>query len=111
MISETELNAACEAYDKSDGHTPGIIAALEAAAHVRHLKEHVAQKMTEMVDILKPSDVEIKIRGDGKVVWVNVDDVCRFRAKISDLTLIDERSVIATELNELIKRLSKEGKW
>lgn len=58
----------------------------------KDLDEYTAQHMTDqMVDILQPSEVEIRIRFDGGVVWVNVNDVCKFRAKVSDLTLIDER--------------------
>ena len=33
-----------------------------------------------MEDVTAPRHVEIRIREDGKVVWVNVDGICRFRA-------------------------------
>ena len=45
----------------------------------------------QIIDVLQPAHVEVKIRGDGKVVWVNVDGVCKFRAKVKELELIDER--------------------
>jgi len=47
-----------------------------------------------MIDILKPADVEVKIRGDGKVLWVNLNGICRLRAKTETLDLIDERPEI-----------------
>jgi hypothetical protein len=47
----------------------------------------------EMIDITAPQDVEVQIRGDGRVVWVNVDGICRFRAcQIGHVTVNDERS-------------------
>jgi len=51
-----------------------------------------------MIDILKPVDVEVKIRGDGKVLWVNVDGKCRLRAKVETLDLIDERKGIGNAM-------------
>jgi hypothetical protein len=45
-----------------------------------------------MVDVSEPRIVEIQIRSDGKVVWVNVDGICRFRAcKVKKLEVQDER--------------------
>jgi len=47
----------------------------------------------EMQDITAPEIVEILIRNDGLVIWVNVDSVCRFRAcKIKSLVLNDDRN-------------------
>ena len=49
----------------------------------------------QMIDITAPSDVEVKIRSDGKVVWVNVDGICKFRAcQIGKLELVDERKEV-----------------
>jgi hypothetical protein len=48
-----------------------------------------------MIDITAPSDVEVKIRGDGKVVWVNIDGICKLRAcRIGKLELVDERQIM-----------------
>jgi len=45
-----------------------------------------------MQDITRPEIVEIQIRSDGKVVWVNVDGVCALRAcNIKEVIVIDER--------------------
>jgi len=40
-----------------------------------------------MLDITAPSHVEIEIREDGHVVWVNVDGECVLRACRIDCTL------------------------
>jgi hypothetical protein len=46
-----------------------------------------------MVDVTAPQVVEISIRYDGKVVWVNVDGICRFRScQIGTLILEDKRN-------------------
>lgn len=46
----------------------------------------------QLVDINGPEVVEIKIRNDGKVVWINVDGICRLRAcQIKQLILEDDR--------------------
>jgi hypothetical protein len=55
------------------------------------LKESV---MGNLVDLNPTREVEIQIRSDSKVVWVNVDGVCRLRLNIADpaiLQLNDER--------------------
>lgn len=45
-----------------------------------------------MKDVTAPEVVEIFIRHDGRVVWVNVDGFCSFRAcQIKRLEVIDER--------------------
>ena len=43
-------------------------------------------------DITAPEHVEVRIRGDGKVLWVNVDGVCALRVcNMSELVLHDGR--------------------
>lgn len=43
------------------------------------------------VDITEPGYVEVLVSNDGKIVWVNVDGICRFRAcRIKQLTIRDE---------------------
>lgn len=43
----------------------------------------------QMVDITAPKTVEIQVRQDGKVVWVNVDGNCKLRCcRINELKLI-----------------------
>jgi len=45
-----------------------------------------------MTDIIQPHVLEIKIRRDGKVVWVNADELCWLRAcRIEKLIINDER--------------------
>lgn len=49
---------------------------------------------TELQDITAPENLEIQIRNDSKVVWINIDGVCVFRAsRIQNLTLIDNREI------------------
>jgi hypothetical protein len=46
-----------------------------------------------MIDVTAPQVVEVSIRNDGKVVWVNVDGICRFRAcQITTVILEDKRN-------------------
>ena len=48
--------------------------------------------LDELTDITGPGIVEIQVRADGKVVWVNVDGICRLRCcQIKQLKLDDER--------------------
>ena len=48
----------------------------------------------QMVDVTAPEVVEVSIRDDGKVVWVNVDGICRFRAcQIKTVIVEDRRNV------------------
>lgn len=48
--------------------------------------------MSEMLDITAPNLVEIQIRSDGKVIWINVDGACLLRCcRIETLVLNDER--------------------
>ena len=47
-----------------------------------------------LLDITAPEGVQIQIRADGEVVWVNVDGICRLRIcqiPHKGLTLDDER--------------------
>lgn len=44
------------------------------------------------LDVTAPDAVEVMIRQDGRVVWVNVNGVCMFRAcQIGIFQLTDER--------------------
>jgi hypothetical protein len=46
----------------------------------------------EMLDVTEPYVVEVQIRGDSTVVWVNVNGICLFRAcRIGTLIVTDER--------------------
>jgi hypothetical protein len=55
----------------------------------------------QMIDITAPEVVEILIRDDGKVVWINVDGICRFRAcEIKALIAKDKRDVVDTETQD-----------
>ncbi len=46
----------------------------------------------KFLDITEPQIVEILIRRDGKVLWVNIDGMCVFRAcRIKTLSIVDER--------------------
>lgn len=45
-----------------------------------------------MLDITAPEGVEVVIKEDGKVIWVNVDGICRFRScRIKVLDVVDKR--------------------
>lgn len=55
----------------------------------------ITEKGFESLDFTKPQTVEIEIRGDGKVVWINIDGLCRLRVcRIENLTLTDERKKV-----------------
>lgn len=44
-----------------------------------------------MLDLTAPARVEIDIRADRKVVWINIDGVCRLRAcRIGELIVTDQ---------------------
>jgi len=50
------------------------------------------ERILETLDITAPETVEILIREDGEVIWINVDGLCRFRAcRIKKLELNDLR--------------------
>lgn len=49
---------------------------------------------SKSLDITSPEGVEIVIRGDSKVVWVNVNGICMLRAcRIKKLVLDDQREI------------------
>jgi hypothetical protein len=55
-------------------------------------------KVTSMIDIAEPEVVEIRIRSDGKVIWVNVNGKCYLRiCQIKHLDLEDERTIVCDE--------------
>lgn len=44
-------------------------------------------------DIAGAETVEVQIRDDGKVVWINIDGICRFRVqRFEQLLISDERA-------------------
>ncbi len=46
----------------------------------------------ETVDVTAPKIVQIQIRNDGKVVWINVDGLCVLRCcQIGEIHIEDER--------------------
>jgi hypothetical protein len=61
------------------------VAALEAAK--------VKTYSGRMLDITAPEIVEVQIRSDGSVLWVNIDGICRLRAcNIGNMLVNDERT-------------------
>lgn len=45
-----------------------------------------------MLDVSHPKEIEVLIRADGKILWINVDGVCLLRAcKIKHINIVDER--------------------
>ena len=46
-----------------------------------------------MQDIGDVDTVEISIRYDGKVIWVNIDDVCVLRVSRLKRVVIDDRRI------------------
>ena len=51
-----------------------------------------------MIDITAPKHLEIVIRDDGKIVWINDETQCVLRAcQIGDLILKDERRAPRTK--------------
>ncbi len=47
----------------------------------------------QVLDITAPDRLEVRIRHDGKVVWINIDGICRFRScQIKTLILEDDRN-------------------
>lgn len=54
-----------------------------------------------MIDITKAETVQIQIRGDGQVVWVNVDGVCQLRVcQCKHVQVDDERYEKETRLDD-----------
>ena len=55
----------------------------------------------EMIDITAPDVVEMRVRFDGKVVWINVDGICRFRAcQIKTVVIEDDRHAMVSEASK-----------
>lgn len=53
--------------------------------------EPIQMPMT-VLDITGAAHVEVRLRGDGSVMWVNVDGICRLRiCQIAELVLEDAR--------------------
>lgn len=64
----------------------GKIFAFDTAIALLKKEENAA------LDLTAPECVEIRIKNDGKVVWVNTENGCQFRAcQIKHLELVDER--------------------
>lgn len=48
--------------------------------------------LDKQIDITGPDIVEISIREDGKVIWINVDGICACRVcRIKELVIDDRR--------------------
>jgi hypothetical protein len=45
----------------------------------------------EMYDFMDAKEVEVSIRSDGKVVWINIDGACRVRCYRPEYIKIDDR--------------------
>jgi hypothetical protein len=64
--------------------------------------ENLIMQALEQIDLAQPEVVEVNIRHDAKVLWVNVDGVCRFRVcNIKKFILDDMRPV---DINPLLKQ-------
>jgi Lon protease-like protein len=49
---------------------------------------------SEQTDITGAAIVEVRVRADGRVLWVNVDGICRLRVcQIDQIEVEDERSI------------------
>lgn len=58
----------------------------------------IEQQIGQMVDINAPAVVQVQIRADRKVLWVNIDGVCRLRCcLIGELTIVDDSLELACE--------------
>lgn len=55
------------------------------------MNEKIAKQtmLVSMVDLHNVKILEIVVNADGRI-WVNVDGVCRFRAKKADVTKIED---------------------
>jgi hypothetical protein len=50
------------------------------------------------VDLIEPEVVQIVIRDDGKVIWVNADGICMFRAcRVGTILVEDQRKEVMTK--------------
>jgi len=55
----------------------------------------------QVLDVTAPEVLEIRIKWDGKVVWINIDGICRFRScQIKTLIVEDDRNAVDTEASE-----------
>lgn len=51
-------------------------------------------EVKHMIDVTGPEHLEIVIREDGVIVWINIDGMCAFRAcRIKELVVTDNRLV------------------
>ena len=63
---------------------------------IQDKKEMAAEKVTKVeeltvLDITSPKVLEIVIRADGKVIWVNINGICRLRVNdVSSLIFNDD---------------------
>jgi hypothetical protein len=48
-----------------------------------------------LIDLYEPQEVEISIRSDGNVVWINIDGICHIRAIRPQNIAIDDRRLTA----------------
>lgn len=54
-----------------------------------------------MIDMRDVGSVEVQIKENGGVIWVNVDGVCQLRiTKLKNLRIIDERTKEVRKLTE-----------
>lgn len=62
-----------------------------------------------MLDITAPRAVEVQIRSDAQVIWVNIDGVCALRAyRIGHLIVVDDRRPKANVVVAPVKEVSEE---
>lgn len=67
-------------------------AAKEKSERAMDNPEQEQKHEREFTDITAPQEVEVSIKHDSKVIWVNVDGVCRLRCcAIGNLTVDDQR--------------------
>jgi hypothetical protein len=60
--------------------------------HTKTVKFESIDNIDSMIDITQPEFLEVIVRYDGKVVWINVDGICRFRAcRLNHLEINDGR--------------------
>lgn len=46
------------------------------------------------IDLTGPRVVEVSVRQDGKVIWINVDGICRLRACQIETLIIEDRRYV-----------------
>lgn len=80
-----------------------------------------SEQQYSCTDIAGAETVELQIRNDGKVVWINIDGICRFRVqRFEQLLITDERpqsqpvyadtgDPIATSISRLRDRQNDRG--